>query len=197
MSIRLVNGVYLADTARVMGCVELGPDVNVWYGVTIRGDVAKVTIGQGTNIQDNAVIHCDYDQDMTIGQYVTIGHGAVVHGQSVGDYTLIGMNATVTGRVRIGSECIIAAGAVLAPGTEVAAGSVVMGVPGKVVREATKQERAFLHSAGPQYVQTAKLHCGQPDDARVRVWGQGNDQWQTGSGSAEGNGLTDVPSAGN
>ena len=173
MSIRLVNGVYLADTARVMGLVELGPDVNIWYGVSIRGDIAKVIIGQGTNVQENANIHCDYDQDMTIGRHVTIGHGAVVHGHTIGDYALIGMNSTVMGGVQIGSEAIIGAGAVVAPGTQVPDGMVVMGVPGKVLRETSEQEKQFLHAAGPEYVQTAKLHCEQGDDPRVQPWGRG------------------------
>jgi len=172
MSIRLVNGVYLADTARVMGRVELGPDVNIWYGVTIRGDVAKVAIGQGSNVQENAMVHCDWDQDMTIGQYVTIGHGAIVHGQRVGDYTMIGMNATVLAGSQIGSECIIGAGAVVAPGAQVSDGMVVMGVPGKVVREVTEQEKASLRSSGTKYVEMAKLHCGHPDDPLIKVWGQ-------------------------
>ena len=91
MSMKLIRGVYVADTARVLGEVELGADVNIWYGVSIRGDVARVVVGEGTNIQDNAVVHCDHKFPNIIGRYVTIGHNAVIHGESIGDGSLIGI----------------------------------------------------------------------------------------------------------
>ena len=90
---KLIRGVYVADTARVLGEVELGADVNIWYGVSIRGDVARVVVGEGTNIQDNAVVHCDHKFPNIIGRYVTIGHNAVIHGESIGDGSLIGIGA--------------------------------------------------------------------------------------------------------
>lgn len=170
MSIRFIKDVYLADTARVLGEVELGKDVSVWYGVSIRGDVARVTIGPGTNVQDNAVIHCDSGVPNQIGSSVTIGHGATVHGQSVGDGTLIGMGATVLGRTKIGSHCLIAAGAVVPPGLEVPDGMVVMGVPGKITRPLTDKEREYLAWLGPHYVKLARLHHENADDPRIRPW---------------------------
>lgn len=170
MSIRHINDVYLADTARVLGEVGLGKDASVWYGVSIRGDVAPVTIGQGTNVQDNTVIHCDSGVPNTIGNHVTVGHGAIVHGQSIGDGTLIGMGAKVLGQTRIGQRCLIAAGAVVAPGTEVGDEMLVVGVPGRIVRPISAKERDYLAWLGPHYVQLAKLHHEKPDNPRIKPW---------------------------
>ena len=166
-----VAGCYIADNARVVGEVELGADVSIWFGVAIRGDVARVVIGPGTNVQDNAVIHCDSRIPNIIGAHVSIGHGAIVHGVSVGDGTLIGMGATVLGGTKIGKRCLIAAGAVLPPNLIVPDDSVVMGVPGKVVRETSEKEREYLAWLAPHYVKLAKLHHEQPGDVRVKRWG--------------------------
>jgi carbonic anhydrase/acetyltransferase-like protein (isoleucine patch superfamily) len=175
MSIRCIDGAYLADTARVLGEVTLGHDVSIWYGVSIRGDVAPVTIGDRTNVQDNAVIHCDYGYANVIGCDVTIGHGAIVHGESVGDGTLVGMGAKLLGHSRIGKGCVIGAGAVVAPGLQVPDGMVVVGVPGRIVREVNDADRAFLAGNPPHYVRLAKLHAEQGGreveaDARVVSW---------------------------
>ena len=102
MTMREARGAYIADTARVIGDVRLGTDASIWYGAVVRGDVAPVVIGEGTNVQDNAVIHCDHRYANVIGRDVIIGHGAIVHGELVGDNTLIGMGAIVLGRTRIG-----------------------------------------------------------------------------------------------
>ena len=111
MSIIEINGAYIADTARVVGNVQLGRDVSVWYGAVIRGDIANISIGDGTNVQENAVFHCDYGEDQVVGGGVTIGHGAIVHGVFVGADSLIGMNATLLNGSRVGKGCLIAAGA--------------------------------------------------------------------------------------
>ncbi len=171
MAIQCVNRVYLADTARVLGEVELGEKVSLWYGVSVRGDVAQITIGRGTNVQDNAVIHCDSGLPNTIGSQVTIGHGAVVHGQSVGDGTLIGMGATVLGRTQIGRRCLIAAGALVPPGMVVPDGMAVIGVPGRIARQTTDQEKQYLDWLAPHYIELARLHHEQPADPRIRPWG--------------------------
>lgn len=171
MTLRHVNDCYLADTARVMGLVSIGSDTSIWYGVSIRGDVAAVTIGNGSNVQDNAVIHCDSGIPNMIGCDVTIGHGAIVHGQSVGDGTLIGMGATVLGKTQIGCGCLIAAGAVVVPGTVVPDGQVVVGVPGRAVRAVSDEEKSYLQWLGPHYVKLAQLHHQHPDDERVRPFG--------------------------
>jgi len=161
---------FIADTARVLGEVSLGENVSIWYGVSIRGDVAPITLGDGTNVQDNAVIHCDTHAPNVIGSHVTIGHGAIVHGVAVGDGSLIGMGATVLGGTRIGARCLIAAGAVVPPGLDVPDDSVVMGVPGRIVRATTEKERAYLKWVAPRYVELARLHTAGKDDARVRPW---------------------------
>jgi carbonic anhydrase/acetyltransferase-like protein (isoleucine patch superfamily) len=170
MSVQLLRGVYLADTARVLGEVELGPGASIWYGASVRGDVAKAVLGENTNVQDNAVVHCDSRCPNIIGANVTIGHGALVHGESVGDWTLIGMGAVVLGHTRIGSHCLIAAGAVVPPGTVVPDGMLVVGVPGRVVRPVNQEEHKYLDWLAPHYLRLAKLHHEAPDDPRIRPW---------------------------
>lgn len=170
MSIQKIDGAYLADTARVMGEVTLGEDVTVWYGAVVRGDVATIRIGTGTNVQDGAVIHCDSGVPNAIGNHVTIGHGAIVHGKSVGDGSLIGMGAKVLGETVIGRGCLIAAGALVTPGTVVPDGMVVMGVPGKIVRPINEKEKEYLAWLAPHYVELARLHAGSPGSERIRPW---------------------------
>jgi len=145
--------------------------VSVWPGAVIRGDVAKVTIGAGTNIQDNATVHCDSGRPNTIGRSVTIGHNAVVHGLSVGDGSLIGMHATVLGGTVIGKRCLIAAGALVVPGLEVPDDHVVMGVPGKVMRETNEKEKQYLGWLAEHYVKLAWRYVESPDDPTVRLYG--------------------------
>jgi len=163
--------VYLADTAAVFGQVSLGADVSVWYGASIRGDVAPVVIGPGSNVQDNAVVHCDSGVPNVIGRDVVIGHGAVVHGKAVGDGSLIGINATVLGGSVIGQGCLVAAGALVPPGLVVPDGHAVMGVPGKVVRPVNDKERGYLAWLAPHYVALARRYVERPNDPTVRRWG--------------------------
>ena len=170
MSFRRVEDVYLADTARVTGEVSLGRDVSLWYGAAVRGDVAAVTIGEGTNIQDNAVVHVDTGVPNTIGHHVTVGHGAIVHGRSVGDGSLIGMGAVVLGETVIGKGCLIGAGALVTPGTVVPDGMLVVGVPGRVVRPINAKEREYLRWLAPHYVELAKSYVKSPDDPKHEPW---------------------------
>lgn len=162
---------YLADTARVTGHVTLGDAVSVWPSAVIRGDVAAVTIGERTNIQDNATVHCDSGKPNTIGQRVTIGHNAVVHGRAVGDGSLIGMHATVLGGTVIGKRCLVAAGALVPPGLVVPDDHVVMGVPGKVVRPTNDEEKKYLAWLADHYVQLAERYWRTPDDPALRPYG--------------------------
>lgn len=157
----------MADTARVVGDVRLGAGVSVWYGAVIRGDVAPIVIGTRTNVQDNAVIHCDHLHGNVIGRDVIIGHGAIVHGERIGDNTLIGMGATVLGRTRIGSGCIIGAGALVPPGLDVPDGAVVVGVPGRVVRRVSEGDKAYLAKLPGHYEVLARRHAENPDNPRV------------------------------
>ena len=169
MTIRRVGDIFIADTARVVGEVTLGRDVNIWYGVAIRGDVAAISIGERTNVQDNAVIHCDHDRPQAIGCDVVIGHSAIVHGVAVGDGSLIGMGAKVLGGVRIGKRCLVAAGAVVPPGLDVPDDHVVMGLPGRVKRETSDDEKTMMRHLVGHYVKLAILHADHADDVRVRA----------------------------
>lgn len=162
---------YLADTARVTGEVVLGEGVSVWPSAVIRGDVAKISIDEGTNIQDNATVHCDSGHANVIGRNVTIGHNAVVHGRAVGDGSLIGMHATVLGATVIGKRCLVAAGALVPPGLEVPDDHVVMGVPGKVMRQTNEKEQAYLGWLAEHYVQLAKRYVESPGDPKLRPYG--------------------------
>jgi carbonic anhydrase/acetyltransferase-like protein (isoleucine patch superfamily) len=174
MSIRAVGPIFLADTARVMGEVTFGPRCSVWYGAAIRGDVAPITFGEMTNIQDSATVHCDSGVPNTIGSRVTIGHNAVVHGKHVGDGTLIGMHATVLGQTFIGSGCLVAAGCVVPPGLEVPDGMVVIGVPGKIVRPVNDKEREYLRWLPEHYAELAKRYADSPNDPRLRPYVTGS-----------------------
>ncbi|USO00417.1 MAG: gamma carbonic anhydrase family protein [Phycisphaeraceae bacterium] len=164
---RELDGAYIADTARVIGDVRLGRHVNIWYGAAIRGDVAPVILGEGSNVQDNAVVHCDHRYANVIGRNVVIGHGAIVHGEAVGDGTLIGMGAIVLGHTKIGKGCLVAAGAVVPPGLEVPDGMVVMGVPGKIVRKTTEADRAYMAKLPGHYVALAQRHVAEPGSPMI------------------------------
>jgi carbonic anhydrase/acetyltransferase-like protein (isoleucine patch superfamily) len=167
MTMHRTNDCFIADTARVVGDVRLGADVNIWYGAVVRGDVAPIVIGDGSNVQDNAVIHCDHRYANVIGRNVIIGHAAIVHGECIGDNTLIGMGAVVLGRTRIGAGCLVAAGALVPPGLHVPDHSVVMGVPGKVVRSVTDADREYLAKLPRHYVNLAQRHIDHPDDPTI------------------------------
>ena len=170
MTIRCIDDVFIADTARILGEVTLAPGVSIWYGASIRGDVAPISIGPGSNVQDNAVVHCDKGFPNHIGANVIIAHGAIVHGVSVGDGSMIGMGALVLGRTKIGKGCIIAAGAVVPQGMEVPDGMVVMGVPGKIVRPTTDAEKEYLAKIPPRYIEVAKMHATNPTGTLSRPW---------------------------
>ena len=139
---------WVATTATVTGEVDLAPDVNVWYGASLRGDEAPIRIGARTNLQDNCVAHCDPGEPLTVGEDCTIGHGAILHGAKIGNRCLVGMGAILLQGSVLGDECLVGAGAVVTEGMVVPPRSVVLGVPGKVVRPVTDAEvKKFLASA--------------------------------------------------
>ncbi len=149
--------VFIAPNATVVGDVTLGKDVNIWYGAVLRGDSGAITIGEGTNVQDNCVIH----EQTTIGKYCTIGHGAIVHGCTVGDGCVIGMGAVVLNGAVLEAGCLVGAGALVTGKTVAAAGSVLLGSPAKVVKTLTvEQMEAQLHDAA-HYVETARKQLPQ------------------------------------
>ncbi len=152
------DGSFRAHNATVVGDVTAGAGASFWFNAVVRGDVAAVTVGARSNVQDHAVVHCDSGVPNRIGDDVVIGHGAIVHGASIGDGTLVGMGATVLGRTAIGRGCLIAAGAVVPPGLVVPDGMCVMGVPGRVVRPVRPQEVEYARWLSGHYVRLAERY---------------------------------------
>ena len=145
-------GVYLAKTAVVLGDVTLGDHASIWYGAVVRGDIQRIKIGHHSNVQDNAVLHVDRESPCLIGNWVTIGHGAVVHGCSVGDECLIGMGSTILDDAEVGTQSIVGANALVTQHTKIPPRSLVLGSPAKVARELTGKEVANLKSWAQHYV---------------------------------------------
>lgn len=150
-------GAWVADTARVIGDVELGRDASVWFGAVLRGDNAPIRVGAGSNVQEGAVLHVDPDSPLTVGEFVTIGHQAMLHGCTIGDNSLIGIQAIVLNGARIGRGCLIGAGALITEGKVIPDGSVVMGAPGKVVRQLEPADIARLRGSAEGYVARAAM----------------------------------------
>lgn len=153
---RIHEQAVVARQAVVTGDVTIGKDSSVWYNAVIRGDIQSVSIGEGSNIQDNAVLHVDADSPLKIGDHVTVGHGAILHGCTVEDGALIGMGAIVLNRAVIGKNSIVAAGALVTQDTVIPEGSLAMGSPAKVRRNVTEEEiRANLRNA-ENYIRESK-----------------------------------------
>lgn len=148
----LGRDVYLASTAVVLGDVTLGDHSSVWYGAVLRGDINRIVVGHHSNVQDNAVLHLADDLPCVVGNWVTIGHSAVVHACTIGDECLIGIGATVLDGAVIGEQSLVGAGAVVTPGTVIPPGSMVLGAPAKVRRALTLEERAGLKHWAEKYV---------------------------------------------
>jgi len=148
---------FIAHSAVVAGSVMLENEVSVWYGVVIRADNDRIHIGAQSNIQDGAVLHVDPGYPLTLGRQVSIGHKAMLHGCSVGDGTLIGINSVVLNGARIGAGSLIGANTLIAEGKEIPPGVLVVGSPGKVLRELRPEERALLEKIAEGYVERGKL----------------------------------------
>jgi carbonic anhydrase/acetyltransferase-like protein (isoleucine patch superfamily) len=156
---RLVNGAYLASGVVVAGDVRLGIDVNLWYGTIVRGDIATITLGERVNIQDGCIVHTDFDVPLTIEPGVVAGHAAALHGKVIGADCLIGIGARLLSGSEIGAESIIAAGSVVVEGAKIPPRSVVMGIPGKVVRQATPDDLAKTRSINARYIDLARRYA--------------------------------------
>ena len=150
------GGQYIAPNAVVIGDVVIDDQASIWFGVVIRGDNDTIHVGPKTNVQDNAVLHTDEGVKLTLGTGVTIGHQAMLHGCSVGDYSLVGINAVVLNRAVIGKYCIIGANALVPENMVIPDGSLVVGSPAKIKRSLTEQERKVLEASAHHYV-----HNGQ------------------------------------
>ncbi len=149
---KLGKNVFIAKNATVIGDVTLGNHSSVWYGAVLRGDINRIVVGHHTNIQDNAVLHLADDFPCLLGNWVTVGHGAIVHACTVGDEVLVGMGAVILDGAVIGEQSLIGARALVTQGTKIPAGSLVLGAPAKVVRKLMKDERAGLKWWAQKYV---------------------------------------------
>ncbi|MDA8782418.1 gamma carbonic anhydrase family protein [bacterium] len=150
------NSVFVAESADIMGKVVLKEGSSVWFNAVIRGDCDLIEVGARSNIQDGAVLHCDPGQPLIIGEDVTVGHNAMIHGLEVGDRTLVGINAVILDGAKVGSDCIIAANSLVKAGVVIPDGSLVIGSPGKVVRENDEQTKQFLLGSAAHYVEKGK-----------------------------------------
>ena len=151
--------VFVAPDAWVIGDVSIGSHVSIFFHAVLRGDILPISIGSGTNIQEHAMIHTSHGRTPTVvGENCTIGHRAIVHGCSLGDRVLVGMGAIILDETEIGDECIIAAGAVVPEGKKIPPRSLVMGVPGKVVRELGEEDLKYLEDSARGYIEAGKLY---------------------------------------
>jgi carbonic anhydrase/acetyltransferase-like protein (isoleucine patch superfamily) len=165
---RFGKRVYVASTAAIVGDVELGDDVSVWYGAVLRADMQAITIGARTNIQDNAVVHVDEpDAPTIVAEDVTVGHGAILHGCRVERGALIGMHATVLNHAVVGEEAVVAAGALVTPGMTVPPRTLVAGVPAKVRREVTEAELSHNRNNARAYLELKTRNLAADDEREV------------------------------
>jgi len=153
---QLAVGAWVAESAEVIGKVELHQDASIWPKVVIRGDNDLIQIGEGSNVQDASVLHADPGYPLIIGKYVTVGHQVMLHGCHIGDGSLIGIGAVILNGAKIGKNCLVGAGALVTEGKEFPDGSMILGTPGKVVKELTPEQIAGIHDIAVRYVNNAQ-----------------------------------------
>ena len=158
-NMQAIRDFYVASTAVVTGDVVCGAGVNIWFGTVIRGDLATITLGARVNLQDGCIVHADPDLPQTMEDGVVAGHAAILHGSRIGKDTLIGMRATLLSGCEIGAECLIAAGTLVTEGRRIPPRSVVMGVPGKVVRAITEVEVERTRAICAHYLDKAQRYA--------------------------------------
>jgi carbonic anhydrase/acetyltransferase-like protein (isoleucine patch superfamily) len=149
---KLAKSVWVADSAQVIGNVQLGEDVSVWFGAIIRGDTASIRVGSGTNVQDLSVLHADDGIPLNIGERVTVGHQVTLHGCTVGDESIIGIGAIVLNGAKIGRNCLVGAGALVTEGKEFPDGSMILGSPAKAVKNLSIEQIEDLRKSAAHYV---------------------------------------------
>ena len=158
LSPQVAESAWVADSAQVMGRGALAKDSSVWFGVVIRGDTERISIGEGSNIQDGSVLHADYGMPLTVGKYVTVGHKVMLHGCTIGDESLIGIGAIILNGAKIGRNCLVGAGALVTEGKEFPDGSMIIGSPAKVVRQLTPEQMQGLRSSAQHYIENARRY---------------------------------------
>jgi carbonic anhydrase/acetyltransferase-like protein (isoleucine patch superfamily) len=157
--VQAIRDFYIAPGVVVLGDVDIGPGVNIWYGSVIRADLSRITLGPRVNLQDGCILHSDHDAPLVVEEGVVAGHGAVLHGLRVGRSTLVGIGARLLPGSVVGAECLIGAGAVVTPGRRIPSRSVVMGVPGRVVREVTEEDLEHTREVNAHYLEIAQRHA--------------------------------------
>lgn len=153
---KLGAGSWVADSAQVMGDVTLAENASVWFGAVLRGDTETIAVGRNSNIQDGSVLHADHGCPLTIGENVTVGHQVMLHGCTIGDNSLIGIQAVVLNQARIGRNCIVGAGSVVTEGKEFPDNSLIIGAPARVVRTLDEAAAAKLRESAEHYVDNAR-----------------------------------------
>lgn len=161
---RIAADAFLAPSATIIGDVTIASGAGIWFGAVLRGDVEPITIGERSNVQDNAVVHCDPGFPAAIGAGVTIGHLAIVHGATIGDNTLVGMGATVMNGARVGSESVVGARALVAEGKEFPAKSLLVGMPARIVRELDEHAIARVYLSADTYARRAQRYRAEGPD---------------------------------
>jgi carbonic anhydrase/acetyltransferase-like protein (isoleucine patch superfamily) len=156
---RAIQDYYVASNAVITGDVVFRAGANVWYASVVRGDLARITLGPRVNLQDGCIVHTDHDQPQDIEEGVVVGHGAILHGRRIGQDSLVGIGARLLSGCEIAEECLIASGAVVTEGRRVPPRSVVMGIPGKVVREITAEELERTRSICAHYLEMAQRYA--------------------------------------
>jgi carbonic anhydrase/acetyltransferase-like protein (isoleucine patch superfamily) len=152
---RMGQGAWVADSAEVIGDVQLGDNASVWFGVVIRGDTETIRVGRNTNIQDQSMLHADTGVPLTLGDNVTVGHQVMLHGCTIGDGSLIGIQAVVLNKARIGRNCIVAAGSVVTEGKNFPDNSLIVGSPAKAMRTLSEEQVKLLSRLSEHYVENA------------------------------------------
>ena len=155
---QVADSAWVADSAQVMGDVQLDENVSIWFNCTLRGDNDPITIGEGSNIQDGSVLHTDEGIPLTIGKRVTVGHMVMLHGCTIGDESLIGIGAVVLNGAKIGKNCLVGAGALVTEGKEFPDGSMILGSPAKVVRQLTPEQIEGLRQSAQHYIGNASRY---------------------------------------
>ena len=156
MAPELGEQAWVADSAQVIGDVRLAADSSVWFGAVLRGDSATLTVGEGSNIQDLSVLHADHGVPLTVGRGVTVGHQAMLHGCTIGDNCLIGIQAVVLNHARIGRNCLVGAGSVVTEGKEFPDNSLILGAPARAIRTLNEADVANLQRIANSYVERAR-----------------------------------------
>ncbi|MBP8186640.1 MAG: gamma carbonic anhydrase family protein [Comamonas sp.] len=155
ISPEIAASAWVADSAQVMGTVNIGDDASIWFGTVVRGDTSSITIGEGSNVQDASVLHADLGMPLVIGRHVTVGHQVMLHGCTIGDESLIGIGAIVLNGAKIGKNCLVGAGALVTEGKEFPDGSMIIGSPARVVKQLTPEQMQGLRQSAQHYIDNA------------------------------------------